>query len=188
MSIVQYNTGMDRWREWLTKTQPQLYKACWQKRCHCTCIIIQKWKKSLNMSLGFCSMKHVYWVDQFLSKSSQMWNMIECKSASSGFSQQSLPDNWVVNLLHGKGPWLVLRNDKTKSATVYGRAAGTSFSTNCLVYSLTLLSFLFFFFRVWDRRRTMLVAKHQVIPEGPWTGRERCSQPTRSSQDELDFF
>lgn len=34
----------------------------------------------------------------------------------------------------------------------------------------------------------MLVAKHQVIPEGPWTGRERCSHPTRSSQDELDFF
>lgn len=34
----------------------------------------------------------------------------------------------------------------------------------------------------------MLVAKHQVIPEGPWTGKERCSHPTRSSQDELDFF
>lgn len=34
----------------------------------------------------------------------------------------------------------------------------------------------------------MLVAKHQVTPEGPWTGRERCSHPTRSSQDELDFF
>lgn len=34
----------------------------------------------------------------------------------------------------------------------------------------------------------MSVAKRQVIPEGPWTGRERCSHPTRSSQDELDFF
>lgn len=34
----------------------------------------------------------------------------------------------------------------------------------------------------------MLVAKHQVTPEGPWTGRERCSHPTRSSRDELDFL
>lgn len=34
----------------------------------------------------------------------------------------------------------------------------------------------------------MLVAKRQVIPERPGKGRERCSQPTRSSWDELDFF
>lgn len=34
----------------------------------------------------------------------------------------------------------------------------------------------------------MSVAKRLVIPEGPWMGRERCSHPTRSSQDELDFF
>lgn len=33
-----------------------------------------------------------------------------------------------------------------------------------------------------------MVAKHQVIPERPGVGRERCSQPTRSSWDELDFF
>lgn len=44
------------------------------------------------------------------------------------------------------------------------------------------------FFRVWDHRRTTSVAKRQVIPEGPWTGRERCRRPTRSSQDELAFL
>lgn len=31
-------------------------------------------------------------------------------------------------------------------------------------------------------------AKRQVIPEGPWTERLRCSHPTRSTLDELDFF
>lgn len=34
----------------------------------------------------------------------------------------------------------------------------------------------------------MLGAKRQVIPEGPWIERQRCSHPTRSTLDELDFL
>lgn len=33
----------------------------------------------------------------------------------------------------------------------------------------------------------MSEAKRQVIPEGPWIERRRCSHPTRSTPDELDF-
>lgn len=60
----------------------------------------------------------------------------------------------------------------------------------CLILTADIYELWLFLFssRVWDRRRTMLVAKRQVIHEGPWAGTERHSHPTRSSQDELDFF